>query len=115
RSFCFVGAIGLTRTGSRRRRSRRKGGHACGKTVEPGDETRVIGTPFSAKAEVAVAEHASERDQSDIRDGSGSAKCRRRSFELGQRPPHLAGLMAEPLRLVFFSSPPASFIDREDR
>ena len=74
----------------------------------------MVSAPVAAEAEIAIAEHAGERDLTDIRQGPApSAGGAASSAASAAR--HFAGLMLEPFRLVRFRLAPARFIDGQDR
>jgi hypothetical protein len=80
---------------------------------EPGDEARVFAPVVSPEAQVAIAEHAGERDLADVRDRS--AELWRRGFDRRKRSCHLVGLIFEPFRLVLLCRAPTGLVDRQDR
>src|SRR5580700_9132882 len=72
----------------------------------------MIATPTAVETEIAIAEHASERDLPDVRH---RIERRRRGFQRRERARHFAGLMLEPFRLVSLRLAPARLVDGEDR
>ena len=74
-----------------------KGGHARGERVEPGDQARVVLAPGPGETEVAIAEHAGDRDLADIGRRIELRGC---GFKRGKPARDLAGLQVKPLLLV---------------
>jgi hypothetical protein len=68
--------------------------------------------PGAVETEIAIAEHAGQRDLPDVRY---RIERRRRGFQACECTRHFAGLMLEPFRLVGFGLAPARFVDGEDR
>src|ERR1700681_2967512 len=71
--------------------------HRCGKSLEPGDEPRMLRPPGSGKAQVAITERACRRDLSDMRRGIEAGRI---AFQRSERARDLAGLQVEPLLLM---------------
>src|SRR5579871_3787902 len=97
------------------RLGRRIGRHPRGKTVEPGDQPRVLAAPAAAEPEVAVTERAGERDLTDIRERLSGLERGRRRLEHRKRARNFAGLQIEPFRLVHLGFTKAALVDGEDR
>src|SRR5205823_2363160 len=90
------------------RRRRGECRNRCRKLVEEFDEARMILPPRAGEAKITVAEHAGNRDLSDVRRRVAAG---RRGFEGSERARHLAGLMLHPFRLVLGGVTPAPLID----
>src|SRR5580700_5210216 len=72
----------------------------------------MIAAPTAVETEIAIAEHASERDLPDV---GCRIERRRRGFQRCECARHFAGLMLEPFRLVGLRLAPARLVDGEDR
>src|SRR5580704_18228102 len=85
--------------------------HRCGEGIEPSDQSRILLPPNPLKAQITVAERACG---GDLPNGGCRIKARWLGLQHRQCAFDLAGLMVEPLWLVFFIGAPAALIDLQN-